>query len=147
AADGSVTAWNANLNGLVRAVAVSDSTVYAGGEFFTAGGLPRTALAALDARTGGTTPWNPDPNGIVRAVTPSGSMIYAGGDFTSMANQAAGLFAGIRAAPDARAIQPASGGNTGIITVTVVGYNLQSGAAVTLSRQGGTDIPSSDIVV
>ena len=52
ATSGAATDWNPNANGLVYALAVSGSTVYAGGSFTRIGGLSRTGIAALDATTG-----------------------------------------------------------------------------------------------
>jgi hypothetical protein len=46
-ADGSIHAWNPNANSTVQALAVSGSTVYAGGAFTTIGGQARRFFAAF----------------------------------------------------------------------------------------------------
>ncbi len=83
-ANGSVNpAWNPNLNNVVRAIAVSGSTVYLGGWFTTVGGIARNYAAAVG--TDGTlTSWNPDLNGPVLAIGVSGSNVYLGGYFTTV---------------------------------------------------------------
>jgi hypothetical protein len=80
---GETTAWNPGANGPVQALAVSGSTVYAGGSFTSIGGQARNRIAALDATTGAATAWDPNANGVVRTLSVSGSIVYAGGDFTS----------------------------------------------------------------
>ena len=91
-ASGTVTPWNAFVaeccvNGTVTAIAVVGSTVFAGSDFLTAGGLPRPGIAAFDAVTGAVTAWDPHPmSGTgyqVRALATSGSTIYLGGVFRS----------------------------------------------------------------
>ena len=75
-------------------MAVSGSTVYAGGRFTGIGGQWRENLAALDASTGNATPWNPDasPRQLL-AVTVSGLTLYVGGEFTSIGGQRRAGFA------------------------------------------------------
>ena len=82
-----MTAWNPNPNGAVHALAVSGSTVYAGGGFTSIGGQRRHGLAALDTQTGTATPWNPNADNDVNALAVSGSTVYAGGYFTSIGGQ------------------------------------------------------------
>jgi trimeric autotransporter adhesin len=71
-------------NGRVRAVLVSDNTIYLGGSFTSVDGLSRNRLAAIDANTGQLTDWAPSINKPVRAlaVSSDGTRIYAGGEFT-----------------------------------------------------------------
>jgi hypothetical protein len=95
ASTGSATAWNPGAAGSSRSVlalAVSGSTVYAGGSFTNIGGQARNDLAALDATTGSATSWNPSPSGTnggaVMALGVSGSLVYAGGAFNMLGAQA-----------------------------------------------------------
>jgi hypothetical protein len=90
AATGAATAWNPNASGSdprVYALAVSGSTVYAGGWFTSIGGRPRNRIAALDAATGAATDWNPDANLGVYALAVGGGKVYAGGRFTRIGGQ------------------------------------------------------------
>ena len=91
-AAGKATAWNPKANGVVETLAISGTTVYAGGAFTEVGGSSRERLAAIcatakcegEVAAGKATAWNPNPNGSVAALTISGSTLYAGGGFTSM---------------------------------------------------------------
>src|SRR5262249_55534659 len=78
------TSFNPQSNSRVFALAVSGSTVYAGGDFVTIGGQSRNRIAALDATSGLATAWNPAANDSVRAIAVSGSTGYAGGLFTQI---------------------------------------------------------------
>jgi fibronectin type 3 domain-containing protein len=76
--------WAPSIDGEVDALAVSaDGTkVYAGGDFATANGLPRTRLVALDAATGSVDPtWQPTAGAKVRALVVAGTRVYLGGSF------------------------------------------------------------------
>ena len=86
-ADGSIAAWNPGTNGAVFALAVSGSTVYAGGFFGSIGGQLRSSIAALDAATGNATAWNPFSLGRVFAFAVNGNTLYVGGEFTQMGGQ------------------------------------------------------------
>jgi hypothetical protein len=72
-------------SGHVNAVAVSGSTVYAGGTFQVADGATKRYLAAFDATTGALrTGFNAVPNGNVLGLTAANGTIYAGGEFSTM---------------------------------------------------------------
>src|SRR5262249_52524590 len=84
---GSATAWNPGANAFVRVLEVSGSGVYAGGDFTSIGGQPRSSVAALNGASGLATAWNPRMNGPVDVLAVSGSTIFAGGGFTSVGGQ------------------------------------------------------------
>ena len=90
--NGAAAAWNPNASStisdvpFVYALAVSGSTVYAGGYFTAIGGHVRNNLAALDA-SGNATSWDPNASGTVCALAVSGSTVYAGGYFTTIGGQ------------------------------------------------------------
>jgi hypothetical protein len=88
-------ATGGNIPG-VDTIVVTDSDVYAGGDFSSIGGQPRIDLAKLNPITGlvdgGRQSFDPDPlNGInpsrVRTLQVSGDSVYVGGDFTTIGGQ------------------------------------------------------------
>ena len=88
---GLATSWNpdANATGYVNVLAVSGSTVYAGGDFTSIGGQTRNYTAAFDISGSGlATSWNPNAGGTVSALAVSGATVYAGGNFTTINGQA-----------------------------------------------------------
>jgi putative cell wall-binding protein len=103
-ADGSVdTAWQADTDDSVSALALSGSTLYVGGLFTTIDGQSRDAAAALDT-SGNPTAFDPGTNsGQVNVMVPSGSVVYMGGNFS---------FAGGGAANDVVAIDPLTSAKT-----------------------------------
>jgi hypothetical protein len=95
---GRATAWNPNARGPdsysgVYALALSGSTVYAGGYFGSIGGRARNNLASLNARTGRASAWNPNAGDVVNALAVTGSTVYAGGRFTIIGGFDQGGFA------------------------------------------------------
>jgi hypothetical protein len=91
ATTGTATSWNPYAGGAtytsVLALAVSGSTVYAGGNFLSIGGQTRNNIAALDAGSGAATAWDPDADGRVKALAVAGSTVYVGGEFTGIVGQ------------------------------------------------------------
>jgi hypothetical protein len=76
---------NGNLSAVVRALAVSGTNLYAGGQFTTAGGVSATNIAQWNGSS-----WSalgPGLNNVVNfgvtALAVSGNLLYAGGDFTT----------------------------------------------------------------
>ena len=64
ASDGTLdTDFAAGTNGPVYTLAVSDTTLFAGGFFDTAGGQPRAKLAGFDRATGAVSGFNPGVTG------------------------------------------------------------------------------------
>ena len=109
AADGTATSFDPNAGGFnggiatVYALAVSGSTVYAGGYFGSIGGQPRASIAALSAADGSATSWNPSARyftgpAVVETLAVAGSTIYAGGVFTTIGGQTRNNLAALNAA-------------------------------------------------
>jgi hypothetical protein len=129
-ADGSLSSWDPNPDGLVNCLAVSGSTVYVGGYILNVGGQPRTGLGAVDAATGAATSWNPNAGGIVYAVAVSGSTVYAGGGFTTMGGQTRRNIAAIDAATGAvTAWNPNA--NNAVRAIAVSGSTVYAGGVFT----------------
>jgi trimeric autotransporter adhesin len=97
ATSGNVLAWDPNAavdsaseirlrGGAVISLAVSGTTVYAGGGFTSIGGQNRKNIAAVDVTTGNVLAWDPQSNKIVfsLAVNESGTTVYAGGNFDTI---------------------------------------------------------------
>src|SRR2546423_14116743 len=88
---GAATSCNPNPNHYtVRALALSGSTVYAGGDFSSIGAERRRRnIAALDPATGIVTSWNPNAVGyVVEALTVSGSTVDGRGRLSSIGGPA-----------------------------------------------------------
>jgi len=84
---GVATSWNPDAIssfGGVSALAVSGTTVYAGGMFTGIGGQPRSNIAAIDAGTALATSWDPHAFGAVYAIGLDGGTVIAGGDLSSV---------------------------------------------------------------
>jgi hypothetical protein len=97
ASTGLATPWNPNVNNAVHTLALAGSTVYAGGEFDSAGGVTlRNNIAAFDATTGAVLPaFNPDvTGGSVLALAALANTLYFGGDFTCVGGTGATPCAG-----------------------------------------------------
>lgn len=141
ASPGSVPENTAEVNGVVYAsIQVGDRTII-GGRFTTAGGLPRSNVAAIRADGTVDPMWDPSVDGIVYAIAAAddGSKIFLGGGFTTVGGVAHGRLA---------AVDPASGA---LITSwkTKARNNLVRGLATSSGRLyvagsfssiGGTDI-------
>ncbi|SDF27038.1 PKD domain-containing protein [Blastococcus aurantiacus] len=68
--------WGPAVNGRVRAIVATDTTVYLGGGLSAIGSTPRTRLAAVSATNGALLPWAPVPG-----VGPTdGNTLYPQGD-------------------------------------------------------------------
>ncbi|TMB93561.1 MAG: T9SS type A sorting domain-containing protein [Chloroflexi bacterium] len=77
------TMWNANCDGNVSSLAISNGTLYVGGAFSHLGGASRAFLGAVGLTNGAATAWAPQCNGVVNAIVPTSGGVFAGGAFTS----------------------------------------------------------------
>ena len=71
--------------------------MWAGGEFSSIGGQPRSAIAALDSASGLATGWNPNANGVVYSVAVDGGTAYVGGGFSSVGGKPRNFIAALDA--------------------------------------------------
>ncbi|MDC3378824.1 C25 family cysteine peptidase, partial [Planctomycetota bacterium] len=87
---GTLTGWDPNANTNVKALAVSadGTTIFAGGQFATVGGVSHVGVCKLDdADTVTVSAWDPAiASGIVNSLslTSDGTTLYMGGSFTSI---------------------------------------------------------------
>ncbi len=100
--EGVALEWDPDVNGQVDALALSGSTIYAGGTFTEVNGTTHRASLAAFSTTGGgqvVATWNPELAGgseAVDALALSGSALYVGGsfEFTDRRDAAAFTLAG-----------------------------------------------------
>ena len=101
AGTGCVTAWNPNPDKAVGTLAVSGSTVYAGGSFTSIGGASRRGIAALDATTGRATALNANPqpaDSFVDSIAVMGQTVVVVGEFEKIGGAVREFIAGLDAA-------------------------------------------------
>jgi Domain of unknown function (DUF5122) beta-propeller len=92
-ATGEVLSWNPTCAGGfegVKAIAVTSTAVYVGGDFTQCGTKPRNCIASLSKTDGIAGTWNPNAQNpttlapVVNALALVGNVLYAGGDFTTI---------------------------------------------------------------
>ncbi|QQR85982.1 MAG: T9SS type A sorting domain-containing protein [Flavobacteriales bacterium] len=85
-ADGTLHAWDPNVNADVNSIEVDGGNVYLGGTFTTVGGQARGRLAAVDAATGAVLPFfagqSISPGFNVNDLVVNGSDLIVGGRFS-----------------------------------------------------------------
>lgn len=150
-ASGRPDAWDANIDGMVHALALSSgNTLYVAGEFERIGNKQHRYLAAFDASTGKPTAWKPDADGAVKALAISGSTLYVGGEFTHIGGQERFKLAALNVTTGkATAWNPgnaSSGAGSHVETLTVSGKTVYAGGAflALLDDAEGTDIAALD---
>ncbi|MBP7777423.1 MAG: fibronectin type III domain-containing protein [Acidobacteria bacterium] len=98
AADGALLAGAAaGADGAVSALAVSGSTLFAGGDFATFLGQSRQRLGAYDTGAGTVTAWAPSADAPVRTIVAAadGATVYVGGAFANTGGAARAFLAEI----------------------------------------------------
>lgn len=80
-----ITGWTPSLNGEVRSMILSGTTLYIGGAFTTTNGVSRPYISALNtSNPGSNKTWNSSLSYIVHTLAFDGTSIYAGGEFTTV---------------------------------------------------------------
>jgi trimeric autotransporter adhesin len=146
---GNALAWNPNASGIspqtgVYSLAVSGTTVYAGGNFTSVGGQSRNNIAALDATTGDVLPWNPNANNWVYSLAVSGTAVYAGGQFTGLGGQRRNFIAAFDATTG-KATDWDPNANGGVVSLAVSGTTVYAGGSFdSIGGQGRNNIAALD---
>jgi hypothetical protein len=127
ASDGHLTAFDAGIDALahgasVHALAATDSALYLGGYFATAGGEARANLAAVNLNSGQALGWDPRPGARVDALALGGGAVYAGGAFESVGATGQRGFAGFGAG----AGSPFAAGGCPVSTLNDAGGSVPS---------------------
>jgi hypothetical protein len=81
---GSLTSFAPEPNGTVNALAVSGSTLYAGGSFNRLHEVEHGSLVAFSTIDGSLESFEPSPNGSVDALAVSSGRLYAAGSFSQL---------------------------------------------------------------
>jgi hypothetical protein len=85
ATTGAAPPWDPEVTGdQVNALAVMDTTVYVGGDYWDIGGSGLGYLAAVGAPSGGVTSWDPQALGAIYCLAPAGNLLYVGGSFLEL---------------------------------------------------------------
>ena len=98
-----ISTFTPSVDGRVKAIAATNTTVYFGGSFDSVNGVSRTRLAAVSATDGSLLSWSPtaDDNIVsTMLINPSGDKVVVGGQFSTLDGQAA---------PGLGALDPISG--------------------------------------
>jgi hypothetical protein len=120
ASTGVITSFAPNLNGAVWALASDGTSLYVGGTFTTVNGVARRGLAKLNPTTG--------------AVDTAFNANLSSGKVTEVALVSGRLLAGGTFPGKLRAVNPATGANTGYLNLSITGSVASNAGPVEVYR-------------
>jgi hypothetical protein len=139
----SVAKWNgtgwsnlgSGMNGVVNALVVSGSTLYAGGSFTTAGGVWVVYIAQWDGSAWSAlgSGMSNDGQSYVHALAVSGSDLYAGGRFYTAGGLLASHIAKWNGSSWSALGSGVSGGDANVYSLAVSGNDLYAGGGFTVA--------------
>ena len=152
-----VLSWNPTCTGGfegVKAIAVTSTTVYVGGDFTQCGGKPRNGIASLSKTDGTAGTWNPNAQNpatgapVVNALAVVGNVLYAGGDFTSIGARSRTRLAALSATGFGQADANWQADANDVVTFIVPnGSDLMVGGKFTVIGGSITNNPASNLPV
>jgi hypothetical protein len=119
ATTGQLTAWNPNVNNIVRALYADNNYVYLGGDFTTVNSsITKNRIAQISASTAIATGWNPNADNTVYALTVKGTTLFAGGSFANIGGAARVKIAALSTTSGAAtAFNPTANGNVNALCI------------------------------
>ena len=144
---GAATSWRPGADDEVETIAVSRSTIYAGGDVYEVeedGSI--LVFAVLDTPHGEIAASNPQPNGSVDALAHLGSRVYLGGAFTQIGGRARNRVAALSAKTGAVvAWNPTA--NAAVDALAAAGSRIYAGGAFTrIGRAARPGVAALDAV-
>ncbi|NTW01876.1 MAG: hypothetical protein HGA19_11390, partial [Oscillochloris sp.] len=146
---GTLLSWDPNLNNTggtetsaVHALAISETTIYAGGTFTSVGSTVRNSLAAIDS-SGDLLNWDPNLSNTggtgdpaVRTLVVNETTIYAGGTFTSIGGTTRNNLAALSTGGSLLSWNPNPDGTVKTLALSADGQTIYAGGAFT--HMGGS---------
>ena len=143
------TTWSAlggGLNTTVRALAVSDTNLYVGGDFTTAGSSPSPTITANRIAMWNGSAWSALGTGAgitVKALAVLGGNLYMGGQFTSVDGAANTAYI---AQWNGSAWSSVGGGVSGsVYALATNGVNLYVGGGFSRATNSGVAVPAASV--
>ena len=149
---GEATAWNPNANsgGGVQALAISGSTLFAGGSLSSIGGSAVSNIAAINLSDGMlSVGWSASVDSSVTNMVVDGDRLYIGGAFTTVNGVSQNRVAALNSSDGSlvTAFDPSIGDGT-VEAIVTSGNSVYLGGSFTSvngsSRSGGCQLSSSD---